>query len=142
MVVARLAAVLQRQCVDDRHEQFFAELDLAQTVQQSLVESSMMHDKDSSGEHVDDALHGLRGVHAQVYHGVGQTVYGGAVADVACRFDDVRLCCGQINHAIANEHPADAQHVRRGRIQAGRFDIDTNQFGLVEGRTGRRAAIA
>ncbi len=132
VVVTRLEPELQCQRIDQWCEQLLSELFTAQPVQQRLVQARVMHDQHSSCEHVDDTLHGVPRIHSLADGRIGQAVHRSAVTDIAGWLDDMRFGGRQVDHPVADQYPADAEHVGGRCIQPRRFDIQADEFGLAE----------
>ncbi len=100
-----------------------------------------MYDEHTPGQHLKHALDSFSGLHTINYHRVGQPVHRCAVADATIRLNDVRLGRCKIDLAIANQDPADAQHVDSFWIQARGLNIHANQFSIGEQGSGRRNRV-
>jgi len=131
--------MFQRKRIDNRNRQAEAKTLQAHAIQKDFVQAGVMYEQNAARQNLYDPVERDAPIETSTNNSVGQSMHDRTITDVTARTDNKSLGCLQIDPAVADQNPADAEHIGSSGIQAGRFDIEADKLHCLEGcRTGRK----
>ncbi len=126
--------MFQRKRIDNRNRQAVTKALQAHAVQKDFVQAGMVYEQNAARQDPHDPVERNAPIETRTDNRVGQSMHGRTITDVTTRTDNKGLGCPQIDPALADQNPADTEHIGSSRIQAGRFDVQADKLHCLEWR--------